>query len=397
VLQVFDTLGMGGAETWLLELLRWFRSADAYLPVHLETEICITSGERGRFDTEAESLGATLHYVRYRRRRLGRFANEFRQLLATRQYDALHDHQGLAAGIHLVCGLGMLPRIRVVHFHNPAEEQAQTLPRQAICAINRAAVARLASFVAGTSQHVLNQHGFPQEARAGVRRGAVHCGFDTQRFNGDREKAHIDVRAEFSWPRESKILLFVGRLESHFNQKNPAFALDVVRASLRRNEEARGLFVGGGESARLEFIARVAEWGLSDRIHFAGTRGDVPRLMLGSDLLLLPSIAEGLGMVAVESQAAGTPVLASDSTPGECRVVPDLVSFMPLSQNAESWANRVIDIIDSGAPVHSTALDLVGRSSFSIANSASALLSLYCDPEGASQRSRTTDHEYGLD
>lgn len=53
---------------------------------------------------------------------------------------------------------------------------------------------------------------------------------------------------------------------------------------------------------------RVAEAGLSGRILFVGIRSDIHRLMLGSDLLLFPSRGEGLGMVAVEAQAAGLPV-----------------------------------------------------------------------------------------
>src|SRR5689334_19415942 len=105
VLQVFDTLGMGGAETWLVELLRWIQSLATTLPVKLETEICLTSGERGRFDDEAVSLGARLHYIRYRRGQLLEFTRAFRRLLAERQFDAIHDHQGYAAGIHLACGV----------------------------------------------------------------------------------------------------------------------------------------------------------------------------------------------------------------------------------------------------------------------------------------------------
>src|SRR4029079_5930776 len=98
--------------------------------------------------------------------------------------------------------------------------------------------------------------------------------------------------------------------ESHFNQKNPGFALDVVSECARRDGATRALFVAGGGDANRRVEEQVAASGLSDRIRFAGTRLDIPRLMLAADLLLFPSIAEGLGMVAVEAQAAGTPVLA---------------------------------------------------------------------------------------
>jgi glycosyltransferase involved in cell wall biosynthesis len=385
VLQVFDTLGMGGAETWLLELLRWFRVAAPQLPVRLETEICLTSGERGRFDGEAEALGARLHYVRYGRRRLPEFTRAFRALLAERRFDAIHDHEGFAAGIHLACGIGQLPSVRIVHFHNPTEGLTPTLPRRALWAASRYAIGKLATRVAGTSEYVLSQHGFAPGAQRRVASGAVHCGFDPRRFDGDRAEAHADVRDEFGWPEDAKLVLFVGRLESHFNQKNPGFALDVVRECARRDGAMRALFVGGGGDAKQRFEEQVDMSGLSDRIRFAGTRSDIPRLMLAADLLLFPSIAEGLGMVAVEAQAAGTPVLASDTTPVECRVVSSLVSFMPLTESAGTWAQRALAMMRSHSIPHHEALAAVERSPFAIANSAAALLALY-HPASAGSR-----------
>ena len=69
VLQVIDTLGMGGAETWLMEVLRfWSRCCLAKM------DFLATSGQRGLFDDEAESLGAKVHYVRYGRSDLPGFA-----------------------------------------------------------------------------------------------------------------------------------------------------------------------------------------------------------------------------------------------------------------------------------------------------------------------------------
>src|SRR5215471_12825235 len=60
VLQVIDSLGMGGAETWLMALLRrWSETKEARI------DFLVTSGRRGIFDDEARSLGARLHYLRY--------------------------------------------------------------------------------------------------------------------------------------------------------------------------------------------------------------------------------------------------------------------------------------------------------------------------------------------
>ena len=90
---------------------------------------------------------------------------------------------------------------------------------------------------------------------------------------------------------------------------------------------------------------RIQSAGLTNQIRFIGIRHDIDRLMLGSDALLFPSRGEGLGMVAVEAQAAGLPVLASEAVPKECVVSPELVTFLPLNGEAKTWATELIRLL----------------------------------------------------
>src|SRR5262249_10600114 len=81
VLQVIDSLGMGGAETWLMEVLRQFSANSAG-----EIDFLVTSGNAGLFDDEARRLGSRIYYLRYSRRNLGQFAAGYRRVLSTRRY-----------------------------------------------------------------------------------------------------------------------------------------------------------------------------------------------------------------------------------------------------------------------------------------------------------------------
>ena len=56
---------------------------------------------------------------------------------------------------------------------------------------------------------------------------------------------------------------------------------------------------------------------LQDKVIFLGIRDDVAELYQAFDLFILPSLFEGLGIVAVEAQAAGLPCLLSDTLPSE--------------------------------------------------------------------------------
>jgi glycosyltransferase involved in cell wall biosynthesis len=116
---------------------------------------------------------------------------------------------------------------------------------------------------------------------------------------------------------------------------------------------------------------------LSNRIFFLGVRTDIPELMLASDLLLFPSLAEGLGMVAVEAQATGLRVLASDAIPREAAVVPELCTFLPLASGRDAWASKALELLELPRPDAVACNEQVAESRFDIARSTADLLRIY--------------------
>ena len=143
----------------------------------------------------------------------------------------------------------------------------------------------------------------------------------------------------------------------------------------------RLLMAGDGEDEKPELEDRVRRWGLQEPIRLIGSRSDIPRLMMGSDLFMFPSVGEGLGMVAVESQAAGLRVLASDAVPRECEAVPGMVEFKPLDAGSSAWAEDVLRLISLPRPDEASCNLTVNNSPFSIENSANSLIRLYTGNE----------------
>ena len=381
VLQVVDTLGMGGAETWLMELLRLWSKTGA-----CQLEFLITSGQRGIFDDEAEGLGAKIHYVPYTRARLPRFAQEFRRLLKRGRYDAIHDHQDYASGWHFLMGAGSLPPIRVTHVHNPAYQICNnygvTLSRRVTARVGKALVARYASHIAGTSRQVIGEYGFDASVFSRIPKTALHCGFDSARFLIDREPARAAIHQAFGWPQDAKIALFAGRIDESPDpdhpqaHKNAGFAVNVAIAAAKLDNRVRLLLAGAPSPAVPVLEQRVVEAGLAERIVFAGIRRDIERLMVASDVLLFPSRGEGLGMVTVEAQAAGLPVLASTAVPRECTIIPELVRFQDLAAGPEAWAHDLLALANQ--PRDGQAANRkVAASAFSINHSTAMLLKLY--------------------
>jgi glycosyltransferase involved in cell wall biosynthesis len=365
-----------------LEVLRvWSRNGAGQL------DFLITSGNRGIFDEEARELGAKIYYLRYGRTRLLRFASQFRRIVRKGQYHAIHDHQDFASGWHFLMGAGVLPKIRITHVHNPAYQirnnYGVTVSRRAIASIGKALVARYATHVTGTSRQVLTEYGFDTPRFKRIPKLALHCGFDTARFHGDVELAKKSVCPEFGWPENSSIILFAGRIDQSpdlghpQNHKNSGFAISVAMECMRRDSRARLLLAGATSPAVPILERRIAAAGFAGRIKFVGIRKDIARLMLASDVLLFPSRGEGLGMAAVEAQAAGLPVLASTVVPRECVVVPELVRFQKLEVGAAQWAADLLQLAAQQPRRIAEANQRVANSHFSISHSADALLQLY--------------------
>ncbi len=80
---------------------------------------------------------------------------------------------------------------------------------------------------------------------------------------------------------------------------------------------------------------------------------DIQDIYQALDLFVLPSLYEGLGMVAIEAQASGLPCICSERVPNEV-ALSNRCSFVPLSTGIEGWSNAILaarrDVVDRSEP-----------------------------------------------
>lgn len=124
------------------------------------------------------------------------------------------------------------------------------------------------------------------------------------------------VRAELGIAEHVFVIGHVGRF---MPQKNQPFLIEAfARLATMRGDAVLVLVGSGADQDKARALAK--ERGLEDKVLFLGQRDDVADLYQAFDLFALPSLYEGLGLVAVEAQAAGLPCLASNQTPQEVDV-----------------------------------------------------------------------------
>lgn len=129
------------------------------------------------------------------------------------------------------------------------------------------------------------------------------------------------VRAEFNFNDEDIVIGSIGRLADEKNQK---YLLDLLKNL--DDFKYKLLLVGEGPlDTSLKKITQ--EYGLENQVVFAGVRNDVTELLSGMDTLVIPSLSEGLGITAIEAQAAELPVFISENVPGDVFQTPLAFSF----------------------------------------------------------------------
>lgn len=152
-----------------------------------------------------------------------------------------------------------------------------------------------------------------------------------------------------------RLLLFVGRLERLKGVEIAIRALALLRD--RAHDDVRLLILGedahdgvkdGDESEKERLKALAAAVGVRDRVDFLGSvaHHELPYFYSAADVLVMPSYSESFGLVCLEAQACGRPVVGSDVT-GLRSVVRDAVSgYLVADHDPAAYAERIGRLLD---------------------------------------------------
>lgn len=220
-------------------------------------------------------------------------------------------------------------------------------------------LARFGNFIYFTNSQLSSDYMFGK----GIKSELIYNAIDIEKFSFQqkiRDKVRIDQDCG-----NNTVIGFVGRLS---RQKNPLFMIQIFSEILKLKNDCELWIVGEGElkDAMLQEIDRL---GIVQSVKWLGRRDDVEQLMQGMDLLLQPSLFEGLGIVLIEAQVTGCLVVSSkDVVPDEVKVSD--IMMIDLKQLPIFWAKECVNYITTNTRKKRGFSEICCRNNFNIKSEA---------------------------
>ena len=246
-------------------------------------------------------------------------SKEFLRIVKDEKYDAIHSHYWISGKVAMPAATKLrIPLIHTMHTMarvknlNLAEgESPEPMIRvQGETQVAAAAQALIANTDSEAASLVSLYDACPDTVHV------VNPGVDLFTFTpGTGRKA---AREQIGTPADALIVTFVGRIQPH---KGPEVLIRATSELVKHSPQMRPQLIvniiGGASGANTEEVERLKElatWlNIDDVIHFAPPvpRADLVHWYRAADLVCVPSYSESFGLVALEAQACGTPVVAT--------------------------------------------------------------------------------------
>ena len=278
-------------------------------------------------------------------------AEEFKKKINGMGYQVIHSHYWISGkvampaakefGIPLVHTMHTMARVKNAALAEG--ENAEPMIRvQGESQIVEAADALIANTDAEAASLVSLYDACPDNVRV------VAPGVDLYNFTPKRK----DARANLGLDKSKLIVSFVGRIQPH---KGPEVLIRAINELMSHNPELRSdlqvLITGGASGVRNHEDIRMRElvtWlKLDDVIQFLDpiSREKIPDLYRSSDLVCVPSYSESFGLVALEAQACGTPVVASAVGGLRTAVADGISGVLVDGHNPKAWSSVIARLL----------------------------------------------------
>ncbi len=325
VLQIFASLGMGGAESRMMDV---YRNIDQ--TVYTFDFLTMQDGVQ-HYESELAASGArVIHIQNPRQVNVLRHISQLRRVMKDGQYDAVHAHTSYHCGIALFAAWIAHVPVRIAHARTTGSKQ-HSLKSKVASMIGRALIRLFSTERLAISRHA-GEYLFGK-----MRFTVVPNTICVEKYMDVSAEQTKDLKNELKIPEHAFVIGQIGRFDE---MKNHRFTLHWFAEYRRTHADAHLVLVGDG-TLRAEMEAFAKDLQIGSAVTFTGVRADVPQLIHVFNMLLFPSLFEGLGGVVLEAQAAGIPTVESENIPPEADLGLGMVLRCRLQDELSCWSEAV--------------------------------------------------------
>lgn len=294
----------------------------------MDIQVLATNNPEKSVVEKVENSGCRVVSIPYRKKNIVKYFFALYRYILKEKIDVVHVHGSSAImSIELVAAWLAGCKVRIAHSHNT------TCENQKADKILRPVFNRnyTTAFACGqdAGRWMFGKRKFT----------IIPNGRNLKKYEYDSKK-RIEYRNKLGIPSDTLVIGHVGRFN---RQKNQEYLVHVFGEVYKKKRNSYLVLIGTGEKVG-EIKNLVKELELENNVIFTGVIENVSDYLSAFDIMLLPSLYEGLPLVVIEWQIAGLPCIVSDTVTKECAIT-SLVKFESVKKEPEVWANEVVNLI----------------------------------------------------
>ena len=178
------------------------------------------------------------------------------------------------------------------------------------------------------------------------------------------------IRTEYKITDDMFVIGHVGRF---VEQKNHIFLLNVLKKIVEENEKTILVLIGDGKLKK-DMMKKAQELGINNNVIFVGIVENINEFYSAIDCFCLPSLWEGLPVVAIEAQCSGVDCIFSNNIDMNVKINNN-ISFLKLDE--DEWKRKIIYIENKNLNNRTINKDLFINKHYSIIDEAKRLEKIY--------------------
>lgn len=364
ILHIIGSMNAGGMETMIMN---YYRNIDRN---KIQFDFLINSEEKCFYEDEIIRLGGIIYRVVSRRKDIVNNRKQVKEFFKYNKYKVAHFHQGITYYYPLLVAKKYGVEKRIIHNHGIDAKYKKYL-KIYINMYAKKRICSLATKYISCSENVNNDL-FTKKIISSNKIIILNNAIDVEKYK---------YNEEYKKEMLSKLNLEGKKIYGHIGTftypKNHTFLIDIFNDIYKKESDSCLLLVGEGPLLE-EIREKVKRYKLEKKVFFLGVRDDVNKILSAIDVLIFPSIFEGLPLTLIEAQASGVKIFTSDSIEKNVDIINNC-TFISLDTSTEEWSEKIVKYGSNDNRKRYN--EIVVESEYNIQNKVKELEELYLEGE----------------